>query len=73
MKGFWAEGRLVEPTFPRYGRIGGAPLKVDDHPALDLLHQRLQTLVQHPLGPHAVGASCERPQAQTQRAQTQKA
>ena len=75
MSSIYAEHEFVnmDPTFPRRGRLRGAPLKVDDDATLDLLHQRLQTLVQHPLGSHAVGASCQGQKAQTQQAQSQQA
>lgn len=46
------------PTFHRQG-VWPCLLKIDHHSTLDLLHQRLQTLVQHALGEDAVGAACQ--------------
>lgn len=41
-------------TFPNKRWIWPSLLKINDNTTLNLLHQRLQTLVQHPLCPHAV-------------------
>lgn len=48
---FWLGLRTVA----QQGRVRARLLKVYDHAAQNLLDQRLQALIQHTLGPHAVG------------------
>lgn len=46
-------------TFPNWRRIWPGFFKINDNTALNLLDQRLQTLVQHPLCSHAVWSPWE--------------
>lgn len=48
-------------TFPNKGWIWSCLFKINDHATLNLLDQRLQTLVQHPLSPHTVRSAWEKP------------
>lgn len=49
-------------TFPKQGWIWSCLFKMNDNTTLNLLDQRLQTLVQHPLSPHTVRSAWEKKQ-----------